>query len=159
MPDMFSGIGQSRRNSRGEKIKLVNIMDSISDMLTRIRNATRAGHAEVLVPFSNLKMKIAEVLEKKGFIQRAEIAEGEVPRNKIRIVLKYIKNEKGGQISYIQGLRRISRQGQRIYAGKSNLPFVRGKYGFAIISTSKGLMTNDEARKAGMGGEVICEVW
>jgi len=136
------------------------MLDPTSDMLTRIRNATRAGHAEVLVPFSNLKMKIAEVLEKKGFIQRAEIAEeGEKPKKKIRIVLKYIKNEKGGQISYIQGLRRISRQGQRIYAGKNNLPFVRGKYGFAIISTSKGLMTNDEARKAGVGGEVICEIW
>jgi len=128
-------------------------------MLTRIRNATRAGHAEALVPFSNLKMKIAEVLEKKGFIQRAEIAGEEKPKKKIRMVLKYIKNEKGNQISYIQGLRRISRQGQRIYAGKNNLPFAGGKYGFAIISTSKGLMTNDEARKAGVGGEIICEIW
>ncbi len=162
MPNLFSGISQSGRNSRGEKIKLVIkkfMSDSISDMLTRIRNAIRAGHAEVLVPFSNLRMKIAEVLKKKGFIQSAEIAGGEEPKKKIRIVLKYIKNEKGGQISYIQGLRRISRQGQRIYTGKSNLPFARGKYGFAIISTSRGLMTNDEARKAGVGGEVICEIW
>lgn len=134
-------------------------MDTISDMLTRMRNATQAGHTEVLVPFSNLKMKIAEVLEKKGFVQRAEVVREETSKKKIRIVLKYMKNEKGSRISYIQGLRRISRQGQRIYAGKNNLPFVRGKYGFAIISTSKGLMTNDEARKAGVGGEVICEIW
>jgi small subunit ribosomal protein S8 len=135
------------------------MIDPISDMLTRIRNATRAGHAEVLVPFSNLKMKIAGVLEKKGFVQSVAVAEEGTPKKKIRIVLKYLKSEKGDRVSYIQGLQRVSRQGQRIYAGKNGLPFARGKYGFAVISTSKGLMTNNEARKAGVGGEVICEVW
>lgn len=161
MPDLLSGAGQSGRNSRAKKVKLVikKFMDTISDMLVRIKNASQAGHTEVLIPFSNLKMKIAEILEKTGFIRKAEIAGEEAPKKKLRIALKYIKNEKGGRISYIQGLQRVSRQGQRIYAGKNDLPFVRGKYGFAIISTSRGLMTSDEAKKAGVGGEIICEVW
>lgn len=96
-----------------------SMIDPISDMLTRIRNATRAGHAEVLVPFSNLKMKIAGVLEKKGFVQSVAVAEEGTPKKKIRIVLKYLKSEKGDRVSYIQGLQRVSRQGQRIYEGKT----------------------------------------
>jgi small subunit ribosomal protein S8 len=135
------------------------MLDPISDMLTRIRNASQAGHPEVLVPFSGFKMKMAEVLKKEGFVGNMEVIEEEDQRKKLRIVLKYMKNEKGGSIPYIQGIQRVSRQGQRIYAGKSNMPFGRGKFGFVIISTSKGLMTNNEARKTGIGGEVICEVW
>lgn len=135
------------------------MLDPISDMLTRIRNASQAGHSEVLVPFSGFKKKMAELLKKKGFVANAEIVEDESMRKKLRIILKYMKNEKGASLPYIQGLQRVSRQGQRIYAGKENIPFGRGKYGFSIISTSKGLMTNDEARKIGIGGEVICEIW
>lgn len=135
------------------------MIDPTSDMLTRIRNASQAGHSEVLVPFSNFKMKIAETFKRKGFIGNCEVVEEETLKKKIRIILRYIKDEKGNQIPFIQGLRRVSRQGQRIYANKGSLPFSRGKYGFALVSTSKGLMTNEEAKKAGIGGEVICEVW
>lgn len=135
------------------------MLDPISDMLTRIRNASQAGHAEVLVPFSGFKKKMAELLKKEGFVANTEVIEDESTRKKLRIILKYMKNEKGASLPYIQGLQRVSRQGQRIYAGKENIPFGRGKFGFSIISTSKGLMTNDEARKVGIGGEVICEIW
>lgn len=135
------------------------MLDPISDMLTRIRNANQAGHLEVLIPYSNFKMKIAEIMNRIGFVESAEIMPEEKPRKKIKIVLKYIKDEKGIRTPYIQGLRRVSREGQRIYLGKGKLPFSRGKFGFALISTSKGLMTNDEARKSGVGGEVICEIW
>jgi small subunit ribosomal protein S8 len=136
------------------------MLDPISDMLTRIRNASLAGHSEVLVPFSGFKNKMAELLKKEGFVANTEIIEEEeTKRKQLRIMLRYMKNEKGASLPYIQGLKRVSRQGQRIYAGKEAIPFGRGKYGFSIISTSKGLMTNDEARKIGIGGEVICEIW
>lgn len=134
------------------------MVDPISDMLTRIRNATQAGHPEVVVPFSNFKKKIAEIMKKKGFIEKvSENSESE--RNSLKIGLKYSQDEKGSKSSYIQGLQRVSRQGQRIYVGKSRIPVVKSGYGFAIISTSKGLMTDSEARKAGLGGEIICEIW
>ena len=134
------------------------MIDPISDMLTRIRNATRAGHPEVAVPFSNFKKKIAEIMEKKGFVEKvSEKSEGK--RNFLKIGLKYSQDEKGSRGSYIQGLQRVSRQGQRKYISKSGIPVVKSGYGFAIISTSKGLMTDSEARRAGLGGEIICEVW
>ncbi len=132
--------------------------DPISDMLTRIRNATRAGHPEVAIPFSNFKKKIAEIMKKKGFVESvSESVEGK--RNFLRIALKYSQDEKGSKSSYIQGLQRVSRQGQRKYVGKSGIPVVKSGYGFAIISTSKGLMTDSEARRSGLGGEIICEIW
>ncbi|MDD5489545.1 MAG: 30S ribosomal protein S8 [Candidatus Moranbacteria bacterium] len=132
--------------------------DPISDMLTRIRNATRAGHPEVVVPFSNFKKKIAEIMKKKGFIERIS-ENSENGKNFLKMNLKYSQNEKGSKGSYIQGLQRISRQGQRIYVGKDHIPVVRNGFGFAVISTSKGLMTDNEARRAGLGGEIICEIW
>lgn len=134
-------------------------MDPISDMLARIRNASQAGHTDVSVPFSGFKMKIAEALKKKEFIQRFELIEENPSKKNIRLVLKYMQNEKGGSIPFIQGIRRVSRPGQRIYARKGKVPFSQGEFGFALVSTSKGLMTNDEARKAGVGGEIICEIW
>lgn len=134
------------------------MIDPISDMLTRIRNATRAGHPEVVVPFSNFKKKIAEIMKKKEFIENiSENSEG--GRNFLKIGLKYSQGEKESKSSYIQGLQRVSRQGQRIYVGKSDIPVVKSGYGFAIISTSKGLMTDGEARRTGLGGEIICEIW
>jgi len=127
-------------------------------MLTRIRNATRAGHPEVAIPFSNFKKKIAEIMKKKGFVEKvSESSEGK--RNFLKITLKYFQDEKGSKSPYIQGLQRVSRQGQRKYVGKSSIPVVKSGYGFAIISTSKGLMTDSEARRSGFGGEIICEVW
>ncbi|MDD3487106.1 MAG: 30S ribosomal protein S8 [Candidatus Moranbacteria bacterium] len=134
------------------------MLDPISDMLTRIRNASRAGHGEVLMPLSKLKFKIAEILKEKNFVEKAEEAEIDGYKQ-IRISLKYIRNEKGEKMPYIQGLQRVSREGQRIYSGKDKLPIVRNGYGFAIVSTSRGLMTGDEAKKAGIGGEIICEIW
>ena len=132
--------------------------DPISDMLARIRNAGLAGHPEVLVPSSRIKLKIAEILEGKRFVEG--ITEENIANRKyIRLALKYIKDEKGRKTPYIQGLRRVSRQGQRIYSGRRELPIVRSGFGFSIVSTSKGLMATDKARKAGVGGEIICEIW
>lgn len=134
------------------------MLDPISDMLTRIRNANLAGHSEVLVPFSKLKLGMASLIQKRNFVEKVEEVEIK-GRPYIRISLKYIRNEKGKKTSFIQGLRRVSREGQRIYASKENLPIVKSGYGFAIVSTSKGLMTDEEARKAKVGGEIICEIW
>ena len=134
------------------------MLDPISDMLTIIRNANLAGHTEVFVPLSKLKLSIAGILKKKNFVEK--ISEAEVEgRKHICIGLKYIRDEKGKKSPYIQGLSRVSRQGQRIYAGKGTLPVVKSGYGFSVVSTSKGLMTGEEAKKAGVGGEIICEVW
>jgi len=127
-------------------------------MLTRIRNAGLAGHAEVFVPFSKLKFGIAGIFNKKNFVGKIEEVDAE-GRKKVRIGLKYIRDEKGKRIPYIQGLRRVSREGQRIYTGKRKLPILKSGFGFSVVSTSKGLMTNEEAKKAGVGGEIICEVW
>lgn len=134
------------------------MLDPISDMLTRIRNANLAGHSDVLVPFSRFKMKIAEILAKSKFVEKA--AEEEVEGRKyVKIELRYIRNEKGEKTPFVQGLRRVSRQGQRIYAGKKELSVVRSGFGFSIVSTSRGMMTGEEAKKSGVGGEIICEIW
>jgi small subunit ribosomal protein S8 len=134
------------------------MLDPISDMLTRIRNAGLAGHAEVFVPFSKLKFGIVEIFKRKNFVGKTEEAEVKGRRN-IRIELKYTRDEKGRKVPYIQGLHRVSREGQRIYSSKNKLPIVKNGFGFSVVSTSKGLMTGKEARKAGVGGEIICEVW
>jgi small subunit ribosomal protein S8 len=134
------------------------MLDPISDMLTRIRNASLAGHSDALVPLSRFKMKIAEILAKNNFIKK--VAEEEADGRKfIKIELRYMQNEKGAKTPFIQGIRRVSRQGQRIYAGKKKLSVVRSGFGFSIVSTSRGLMTGQEAKSAGIGGEIICEIW
>ncbi|MFA6285676.1 MAG: 30S ribosomal protein S8 [Parcubacteria group bacterium] len=134
------------------------MLDPISDMLTRIRNANLAGHSDVLVPFSRFKMKIAEILAKSNFVEKATTEEVDL-RKYVKIELRYSRNEKGEKAPFIQGLRRVSRQGQRIYAGKKKLSVVRSGFGFSIVSTSRGLMTGEEAKKTGVGGEIICEIW
>jgi small subunit ribosomal protein S8 len=128
-------------------------MDSISDMFNRIRNAQAVLKEEVLVPFSNLNYEVAKILEKQEFIKKME-KKGRTHKKVIEITLKY--DDKSPAIS---GLKRISRPGQRIYKGFKEIKPVKGGYGIAIISTSKGLMTNKEARKQKLGGEIICEVW
>lgn len=128
-------------------------MDPITDMLNRIRNAQAVLHPTVDVPFSEFKYKIAKILEKKGFITEAK-KRGKKTEQFINIVLKYENN-----IPAISGIKRISKPGQRIYLPWQEIKKVKGGYGIAIISTSKGLMTNKEARKQKVGGEVICEVW
>ncbi len=134
------------------------MLDPISDMLTRIRNASRAGHPEVVMPSSKIKVAIAEILLKKGFIEKFAVEDNE-GRKQMKISLKYIRDEKGKKLSFIDDLKRVSREGQRIYAGKDKIQSVKSGFGFSIISTSKGMMTDGEARKAGVGGEIICEVW
>lgn len=128
--------------------------DPIADMLTRIRNANSAKHKTVDVPASNMKLGIAEILFKEGYIKSFEEIKDD-NQGIIRITLKY--DEKG--IRVIDGLRRISKPGLRVYASKEDLPQVLNGLGIAIISTSKGLKTDKEARQLGVGGEVLAYVW
>ncbi len=132
----------------------MNTTDPIADMLTRIRNANSAKHKTVDVPSSKMKEAIAEILFKEGYIKAFEIISNE-NQGIIRITLKY--DEKGTRV--IDGIKRISRPGLRVYAGKEELPKVLNGLGIAIISTSKGLKTDKEAREAGIGGEVLAYVW
>ena len=127
--------------------------DPISDMLTRIRNAQAVQKLDVLIPFSKLKYQIANILEKANFIQSAE-KKGRGIKKNIKITLKYVNKMPG-----IAGLKRISKPGQRIYLSAKQIRPIRGGIGISIISTSKGLMTNKDARKKKLGGEVICEIW
>ena len=127
--------------------------DPISDMLTRIRNANDARHDTVDVPYSKVKKAIADILVAEGFVASADTL-GEGTHKTIRITLKY-----EGKTKVLQGLKRISKPGLRIYANVEELPRVLNGLGIAIISTSKGIMTDKEARKAGVGGEVVAFVW
>ena len=128
--------------------------DPIADLLTRIRNANQAKHETVKIPASKLKLEILEVIKKEGYIKSFEEIESEV-QGIIRITLKY--DEKGNRV--IDGLRRISKPGLRIYASKDELPKVLNGLGIALISTSKGIKTDKDARKEGLGGEVLAYVW
>lgn len=128
--------------------------DPIADMLTRIRNALVSKHDTVEIPASNIKKEIAKILVEEGYITSAEEQEDGV-QGKILITLKYgARKEK-----VISGLKRISKPGLRVYAGSKELPKVLGGLGIAIISTSKGIMTDKQARKTGNGGEVLAYVW
>jgi small subunit ribosomal protein S8 len=127
--------------------------DPISDMLNRIRNAQAVFHPTVEIPFSNLKYEIAKILAKNGFIEKVEKKRRKVKKS-IEITLKY-----ENKTPAISGLKRISKPGQRIYSDFRKIKKVKGGYGIAIISTSKGLMTDKEARKQKLGGEVLCEIW
>ena len=129
--------------------------DPIADMLTRIRNANSSKHKTVDVPSSNMKLAIAEILFKEGYIKSFEEIKEENNQGVIRITLKY--TEKGNKV--IDGLKRISKPGLRVYASKDELPKVLIGLGIALISTSKGIMTDKEARNLGLGGEVLAYVW
>ena len=132
----------------------MNITDPIADMLTRIRNASRSKHKIVDIPASNIKKSIADILFKEGYIKAYEEIANET-QGIIRITLKY--DEKGNKV--IAGLKRISKPGLRVYAQVDELPRVLNGLGIAIISTSHGVMTDREARKANIGGEVLAYVW
>ena len=132
----------------------MNITDPIADMLTRIRNANSAKHKTVDIPASKMKTAIAEILFREGYIKSFELINDET-QGIIRVTLKY--DEKGTRV--IDGIKRISKPGLRVYAGKEELPRVLNGLGTAIISTSKGLKTDKEAREAGMGGEVLAYIW
>ena len=132
----------------------MNITDSIADMLTRIRNANSAKHKTVDIPSSKIKLGMVEILFKEGYIKAFEEIEDNT-QGVIRVTLKY--DENGNRV--IDGLKRISKPGLRIYASKEELPKVLNGLGIAIISTSKGLKTDKEARELGVGGEVLAYVW
>ena len=132
----------------------MQITDVVADMLTRIRNANSAKHESVEIPASNLKKAIAQILFDEGYIKAFEIIE-DGKQGIIKITLKYGENKQ----RIIQGLRRVSKPGLRIYAASADLPKVKNGLGIAIVSTSKGLMTDKAARKQNIGGEVLAFVW
>jgi small subunit ribosomal protein S8 len=132
----------------------MNISDPIADMLTRVRNASRARHTEVVVPASRTKREIARILKDEGFI--ADVSEEQDgPTANLRITLKYVD----GKVPVVSGLKRISKPGLRVYAKSTGLPKVLGGLGVAIISTSQGLLTDRQANSKGVGGEVLAYVW
>ena len=131
----------------------MQITDAIADMLTRIRNAGNAGHATVEIPASNLKKAIAQILLDEGYIAGYDVKE-DSKQGTITVTLKY-----AGKKHAISGIKRISKPGLRTYADKENLPYVLGGMGIAIISTSKGVVTDKSTRKMGAGDEVLAYVW
>ncbi|HEY9060294.1 MULTISPECIES: 30S ribosomal protein S8 [Pseudobacteroides] len=132
----------------------MQITDAIADMLTRIRNASSAKHESVDIPASNIKKAIAGILLEEGFVRNIEeIEDGK--QGIIRLALKYTPSKSG----VITGIKRISKPGLRVYAGKDELPKVLGGLGIAIISTSRGIMSDKKARSQGIGGEVLAFVW
>ena len=132
----------------------MTLTDPIADMLTRIRNTNMVGKETVSMPTSKKLVEIARVMAEEGYIMRYEVIDGQ-PRGTLEITLKY--GDKKAKT--IRGIKRISKPGLRIYAGKDELPRVLGGLGTAIVSTSKGVMCDRDARKAGVGGEVIAYVW
>lgn len=132
--------------------------DTIAEMLTGIKNAQQAGKKEVFIPASNLKFAIAKILEKEGFIglvSREKINSHE----KIKVTLKYYQVSNTKKIPAIRDIRKVSKQGQRIYIKNKDIRSVKNNFGIAVVSTSKGIMTQAAAKKNGLGGEYICEVW
>lgn len=127
--------------------------DQIADMLTRIRNAQRSNKADVVLSASKLKLAVAKVLYNEKYINDiAVFSDGN--KNFLKIKLKYNDNKPA-----INMINRVSKQGQRIYVGKNAIPVIKNGFGLAIISTSKGVLTDKQARKEGVGGEIVCEVW
>jgi small subunit ribosomal protein S8 len=135
----------------------MSMTDPIADFLTRIRNGIQAAHEDVIVPSSGLKAEMARILKEQGYIEGYEVrpAEGGAPGDRIHIRLKYTDN----RTSVISGLKRVSRPGQRTYVDAKHVPKVLGGMGTTIMSTSQGVMTGHDARKAGVGGEVVAQVW
>ena len=132
----------------------MNVSDPIADMLTRVRNASRARHTEVIVPASRTKREIARILKEEGFIGDVR-EERDGPSQLLRLELKYVD----GKVPVVSGLKRISKPGLRVYARKTDIPRVLGGLGVVIVSTSKGIMTGSQARKAELGGEILAYVW
>ena len=128
--------------------------DTISDMLTRIRNALMVNKSEVVLPYSNFKMNLAKLLHSEGWLKDIQVGEDKGFKN-LTITLKY--DQTGMPV--ISGLERVSKPGQRIYSSRKTLPKVMGGIGTTIVSTSKGLMTDKDARKEKIGGEVVCQIW
>lgn len=137
----------------------MSVSDPIADMLTRIRNAAMAGQPLTAMPSSKMKVAIAKILKEEGFIKNYQVVDDERPGFKsLSINLKYIGDRRQRR-SVLTGLKRVSRPGRRVYTGKRDIPWVLSGMGIAILSTPKGLMTGRQARKLGMGGEIVCKVW
>ena len=132
----------------------MQITDPIADMLTRLRNASMARHSSVVMPSSKIKEAIATILKSEGFIQDFEVLQDGVKKT-LRLQLKYTTDRQ----SVVSGLKRISRPGRRVYAGRDEIPLVLSGMGVAIMSTPKGVMTGKDARRQGVGGEVLAYVW
>jgi len=137
----------------------MSVSDPIADMLTRIRNAAMAGHVLTAMPSSKMKAAIAKILKDEGFIDDFEVVDNDRPGFQVlRIRLKYV-GERRDRRPVLTGLERVSRPGRRVYTGKKDIPWVLSGMGVAIISTPKGMMTGQKARKMGLGGEIVCKVW
>jgi small subunit ribosomal protein S8 len=130
------------------------LTDPVADMLTRVRNANQALHDQVAMPTSKLKVEIAKLLEAEGYIVGWDV-EGEGKDRQLVVRLKYDRSRR----QVISGLRRISKPGRRVYVDRTDIPKVLGGMGVAVISTSQGLLSGQEARRRGIGGEILCEVW
>lgn len=130
------------------------VTDPIADLLVRIQNASRRGHDSLLVPASRLKAEVLRVLKAEGFITDFERAEAD-GHPALRVQLRYVAE---GQ-PMITGMQRVSKPGRRVYVGRRDIPKVRGGMGIAILSTSRGVMTDEESKRASLGGEVLCQVW
>lgn len=155
---MRAGTGFPRGVARNQKGVVVTMMtDPVADMLTRIRNGVSARHAHVEMPSSRLKERIARILAAEGFVDGFSVAgvDDSKPHRMLKIELRYTED----RISAISGLRRISKPGHRRYSGALDIGRVQGGMGVAIVSTSQGLLTDREARRRRLGGEILCEVW
>ena len=131
--------------------------DPIADMLTRIRNAVQAGHTSLVMPSSKLKLSVLELIKEQGYIQNYDLIPAH-PQAQVRIWLKYV-GERKDRRPVISGLKRVSKPGCRIYVGHDEIPWVLDGLGVAVLSTSKGVVTDRQAREMGVGGEVMCYVW
>ena len=132
----------------------MSMTDPIADLLTRIRNAQTAGHAQLRVPRSKLKLELVKILKQEGFLE-GFVEEDDGPQGWVKIFLRYDGARKG----VIRGIRRVSRPSRRVYVGKNEIPRVRNGLGVAILTTPRGVLTDRDARTAGVGGEVMCHVW
>jgi small subunit ribosomal protein S8 len=130
------------------------VTDPIADLIIRLRNASRRGHEATTIPASGLKRRLLHVLQAEGFVGVIEDVQ-EHGHPALRVQLRYVGDER----PMITGMQRISKPGRRVYVGKQEIPKVRNGIGVAILSTSKGLMTDQESRRAGLGGEILCSVW
>lgn len=138
---------------------MMTMTDPIADMLTRVRNAVMAGHTLVAIPSSKMKVAIAGILKQEGFIEDFEVVEAENTGFKVlRVKLKYVGDRRDRQ-PVISGLERVSKPGRRVYAKRTEIPWILSGLGIAILSTSKGVMSGRVARKEGLGGEILCKVW
>jgi small subunit ribosomal protein S8 len=135
------------------------INDPIADMLTRVRNAVMAGHPQVAMPSSKLKVEIAKIMKDEGYLEGFEIVEGEQATQKmLRLKIKYVGDRRARR-PVLTGIERVSKPGRRVYTKKQDIPWVLSGIGVAILSTPKGVMTGARARQLGVGGEILCKVW